>query len=164
MGKMVHGISPKLLSSSEGGMHVHWIVVQIRDLPWWLPGLLALSIYWLPKLTLWPFRRFAWIEILVEEQAGMLAAISLFAFYVVYVLSWLTVPLAEVTLFIVACGVLGVVAWLIVAVVIFLMWLINLSLNDSSKEWIDHEKRESNESTALSYRDAFRVIRGGKNR
>jgi len=94
----------------------------------------------------------------------MLAAISLFAFYVVYVLSWIAVPFAEVALFIVACGALGVLAWLSAAIVIFLMWLISLSLNDSSKEWVAHEKRDRIESTALSYRDAFRVVRGGKNR
>lgn len=165
MGKMVHGISLKLVSSSEGGMHVHWLVVQIRDLPWWLPGLLALSIYWLPKLTLWPFRCFAWIEILVEEHSGMLAAIALFAFYMVYVLSWIAVPFAEVALFIVACGALGVLTWLSVAVVIFFVWLINLSSNGSSfRKLIAHEKRERVESTALAWRGTFRVVRGGKNR
>lgn len=145
-------------------MHVHWLVVQIRDLPWWLPGLLALSLYWLPKLTLWPFRRFAWIEILVEEHAEMLAAIALFAFYMVYVLSWIAVPFAEVALFIVACGALGVLIWLSVAVVIFFVWLINLSAKGSSfKKPADQETANKIESTALSWRSRFRVVQGGKN-
>ncbi|KPV42374.1 hypothetical protein, partial [Alicyclobacillus ferrooxydans] len=94
---------------------MHWLILQIRDLPWWIPSVAALAIYWLPKIMLWPFRRLLWIQILVEEQAQMLAVMALVGFYLVYTLSKTAVPFGEIALFIVACGALGGIAWLCVA-------------------------------------------------
>lgn len=94
---------------------MHWLITQIRDLPWWIPGVMALSIYWVPKVILWPFRRIDWVHILVEEQAEMLSVMALMGFYLVYTLSKTDVPMAEVALFIIICGAVGAIAWLGVA-------------------------------------------------
>lgn len=142
---------------------MQWLIIQIRDLPWWIPGVMALAIYWVPKVILWPFRRLLWFQILVEEQAEMLSVMALIAFYVVYTLAQITVPIAEVALFVVACGALGSIAWLLVAGVIFLVWLIHRPSNQTeSRTQLDPESGERIERAARTWRTKFRVLRGGK--
>ncbi|MCF8567779.1 hypothetical protein LLE49_23950 [Alicyclobacillus tolerans] len=142
---------------------MHWLILQIRDLPWWIPDVAALAIYWLPKIILWPFRRLLWVQILVEEQAQMLAVMALVGFYLVYTLSWILIPIAEVALFVVACGALGGLAWLCIAGVTFIIWLIRSPANSTTlQKRFTHAKGNEIERVALTWRAKFRVLRGGK--
>lgn len=143
---------------------MHWLILQIRDLQWWIPGIAALAIYWLPKIILWPFRRLLWVQILVEEQAQMLAVMALIGFYLVYTLSKTAVPIGEIALFIVACGALGGIAWVCVAGATCILWLIHLPTNSTTmQKRLNHDTGEGVGSSAWTRRTTFRVLRGGKN-
>ncbi|KPV45627.1 hypothetical protein [Alicyclobacillus ferrooxydans] len=140
---------------------MHWLIIQIRDLPWWIPGVTALAIYWIPKVMLWPLRRLDWVHILVEEQAEMLAVMALVGFYSVYVLSKTSVPMAEIALFIVTCGTLGGLVWLCMASATFFVWLIRLPANTASDENLADES-EGIEGIKQTWHNNFRVLQGGK--
>lgn len=80
---------------------MQWVMQHIQELPWWAPGMIALSFYWLPRFLLWPFRRVT--ELWDHTEFGENFVLIMFVpFYVVYILSRTVEQLAELALVIVA--------------------------------------------------------------
>jgi len=91
---------------------MHWIITQISLLPWWAPGIIALSIYWIPLFIFWPFHAkyeiFSYTEL--YDTAMKMAIIP---FYILYILSRTVEQLAELAFIFVCLGVLGALAAII---------------------------------------------------
>lgn len=79
---------------------MHWVIKYIQELPWWAPGMIVLSFYWLPRFLLWPFRKVT--AVWEHAEFGENFVLIMFVpFYLVYILSRTVEQLAEIALVIV---------------------------------------------------------------
>lgn len=87
---------------------MQWIMKYIQDLPWWAPGMITLSFYWLPRFLLWPFRKIKglWEHAEFGENFVLIMFIPV---YLVYILSRTVEQLAELVLILMALG--SIVYW-----------------------------------------------------